>query len=160
MSVGDIENCRADRFDLSPSGSESSRREATNRAARWRNPTFSGYVSRKVSKIQRLECTNGQISSSCERYSTSLGIFRWYSRERTLQSCSVEKGACSLPVRPRCAVTQAQTVPAFVLLEMLHCRPYFILQQADKNRERKEQDAKMQMESVFVRVSSSIFRCC
>jgi len=42
-------------------------------------------LSLDVNKIQILECTNGQISSSCEVYNALLDFFRRYSRERILQ---------------------------------------------------------------------------
>ena len=61
------------------------------------------FLSRKANESQRLECTNSKIFLNCERYTALLGIFSlmfsawttfwfwfWYSRERILQSWSLD----------------------------------------------------------------------
>ena len=52
---------------------------------------FEGSVSQEMKDVQSLKCAYRQIPSSCERYIRLLNKCRWYSRDRTLQSDSVER---------------------------------------------------------------------
>ena len=74
---------------------------------------WSASVAPKVDELQMLDCTNGQISSSCERGMTVLGDFfvvvampgtvsvvEWEGAVRTLRSCT--KSGCSVIALPQC----------------------------------------------------------
>lgn len=63
---------------------------------------WSASVAPKVDELQMLDCTNGQISSSCEVYNALLDFFRRYSRERILQ-----QSESALNVLPRTMRTHA-----------------------------------------------------
>merc|ERR1711937_1035551 len=51
----------------------------------------SAFLSRAVNEIQSLKCTDGRISSTCERYTIPLGFFVIAIADKlTRQSCSVD----------------------------------------------------------------------
>ena len=92
-------------------------RESPQRALLLHQPKITrlvliGSILRNVNEIQTSECTNGQISLSCERYSLltlQVEICRRHCREKTLQSNAVEKvlsGRARAAARPTLARDQ------------------------------------------------------
>ena len=60
-------------------------------------------ASQMHEKNQSLECMSRQTSSMCARDTTIFGLFRWYSRERALRSCSVVVKVWVRHVRDHCS---------------------------------------------------------